>query len=157
MSETLNNNTESAGDTSGYAATMEDAPKFDPEAAAQAREEYEASHPKAVSDVEKARVMAEAEDPYMEQAIDVRDAARGILNGEKPDSEGAKELEDAYNKSIKMSGDAAPTVEQQMAGQADYIIDQKIRQADKAAERAATDYDYKKQLDDTMNRRINRL
>ena len=77
MSEKLNNNNEQMPD--GGAAEVAEHPAFDPKAAEEARRqaiaEYKATHPDAVENVEKARFMASAEDPYRTRAITNRKEA----------------------------------------------------------------------------------
>lgn len=77
MPEKLNNNNEQMPDEGAAEAT--EYPAFDPKAAEEARQkaiaEYEASHPDAVKDIDKARYMAETEDPYRTKAAAYRETA----------------------------------------------------------------------------------
>lgn len=70
MSEILNDNSKQVSGEDG--SWDREYPAYDRKVAEEARRqaiaEYEATHPDAVKDVEKARFMARAEDPYREKA-----------------------------------------------------------------------------------------
>ena len=89
MSESLNNSNETS--SSNNIAEEPNLPPFNKEAAETAREqriaEYKAEHPKAVDDIDKARVMALAGDKWRTSAIDSEKKARRFFEYAKDSAE----------------------------------------------------------------------
>ena len=113
MPNTPNDNLEGVNNTisSSYGKSMSDAPAFDKEAAMAA---YEADHPDAVRDPEKARAMAEAGDKYRTEAAELRQKEGALLSAaeyfdDKKErfSSYPKEAEEAFSAQITLENEAS--------------------------------------------------
>ena len=164
MSEKLNNSQEQVADTSGDGGA--DYPAFDPEAAKAARQQYKAEHPDAVEDIEKARAMAEAEDPYRENMRDIQNATTYHHEGDEATSGMTEQQESDFMASVKR-GEALAyrhhRLEKALDGRpvgygqtvAERTIQSEQTMADKAANRAAAEYDENKEKIDRLRQILN--
>lgn len=99
---------------------------------------YKWEHPDAIDDVEKARVMAEAEDKYMEEAIRARNKVKRMIAYERETGNPTREdIQGDITRETRYAADA-------------------IRSADTAAEIAGRRYDKRQATIDNLNNMINR-
>ena len=135
--ETLDNNVEQEPSSNMEAEN----PTFNPEEAQKRIADYKAEHPDVVEDVEKARFMAQAEDPYRTQAIENRkdataykeEAEESYLEGFKADAQ--KDYTAAGNAIERAEDLTAKALEKKQEAK------ENDRGADAAGEKAGEFYD----------------